>query len=891
MNDDDRPDPESLLSAIKHQESKNTGGRLKIFFGMSAGVGKTYAMLEAAQERLKEGEDVVVGTINTHGRKETAAILEGLPIIPEKWIKYKDTIFEELDIDQILAKKPQLVLIDELAHTNVPGSRHPKRWQDVLEILGEGIDVYTTLNVQHIESRKELVEKITGITIRETVPDSILERAMQIELVDLPPNELLKRLREGKVYLGDQSEIAARNFFKEDRLTALREIALRLTAEKVDHDLHGMLTTQDIITGWTGTERLMVCVSHSPHSQNLIRTARRLAYTLDAHWIALHVDDGSTLSSADDAILAKNLSLARELGAEVITTADTDVARAVQRIAKQKNITQIIIGRPPKWSWKSLFFQGSLLLDRLAREASDIDVHVIRQQIIFGGEPFSRNQWWFFNFSTKPAAYIWTLLFILTLTFFSSFAEPYIGYKSVGFIFLIGLLILSLFTGRGAILFGATLSALIWKFMYIPPIGSFEMKYTEDIALFIVYFLAAIITGIFTSRIRERELLLEKREGRSQAIYEIVQEIASAPSTEDLFTAINERLGKLLKGRCCIIVKPLEGEINLEDQCIHSEKERAVAGWVLDHGKEAGWATDTLPSVGCLFLPLKGFKEIVGIIGFRPHEEHPPLSTEEMTILYTIAQQLGAYLERSLAEERARKTEYMQQIEKVQQAILSSISSQFHKPLSSIRGAANVLKEEISDENKETKERSIQQIEDSSDNINRIVENSLAMTKIYSGFLALNKKEHEIPQLIKACIENLKKSISQHVIIIRIAKNLPLIPFDFSLMELVLCNLIMNAVENSPEGTQVIIEAQIQDNQCSISVSDEGPGIPPEALHLVYEKFYRIPGTEGQGIGLGLAICKAIVELHKGQIYVRNLDKGGIIVSILLPVHTENNGA
>ena len=420
---ENQPDPDEILRAIQQEESQKKLGKLKIFFGMSAGVGKTYAMLEAAQQRLKEGFHVIVGTINTHGRKETEALLQGLPIIPEKWVKYKDTVFEEMDLEAILQTKPMLVLIDELAHTNVPGSRHAKRWQDVMEILDAGIDVYTTLNVQHVESRKDLVESFAGIQIRETVPDLVLERASGLELIDIAPSELLQRLNEGKVYLGDQSKVAARNFFKEDILTALREISLRLTAEKVDYDLHRMFVQRK---GWSTREKLMVAVSPSPYSQQLIRMARRRAFELDLPWTAIYVDTGKTLSDEVQTRLTQHLALARDLGAEVVVTHDLDIAAAIQRVAKQKNITQLMIGRPSSRLPFLSFFRKSLVV-RLEEEMKQLDVLMVRQDRLtrvyreIYHPSALHSQWLDYGIAA---------LTILGLTLLAFAVDPLIGYEA-----------------------------------------------------------------------------------------------------------------------------------------------------------------------------------------------------------------------------------------------------------------------------------------------------------------------------------------------------------------------------------------------------------------------------------------------------------------------------
>ena len=464
MTEESRPSPDELLKAIQRQESSSKKGRLKIFLGMAAGVGKTYSMLESAQAIHRQGVNVVIGIVNTHGRKETAALLEGLTIIPPKKFQYKGIVLEELDIDAILQLKPQLVLVDELAHTNAPGSRHFKRWQDVEEIIENGIDVFTTLNVQHIESLRDVIENIAGVKIGETVPDSVIESAASIELVDLSPERLLQRLKEGKVYIGDNSTLAAQNFFQEDRLTALREIVLRYAAEKVDHDLHGMIST--IERKWKPREKLLVAINHNPNSLKLIRTTRRLAAHLDAPWIALHVNTGIILSEADNNHLAKNLSLARDLGAEVITTDNPSIADGIQRIAHQKGVTQIMLGRQPERSFFNLF-HGASLFYKLSRDCGDIDIHVI------GEEPSKTKLRMKFARSPHKVdlySYFITFLFVCLLTGINWVLLPYIGYKVIGVFFLMGILFLSLFFRKGPIFFASILYALIWGFLLYSPL-------------------------------------------------------------------------------------------------------------------------------------------------------------------------------------------------------------------------------------------------------------------------------------------------------------------------------------------------------------------------------------------------------------------------------------
>ncbi len=883
MIDEDRPDPEYFLSLLKKEEIQEKKGKLKIFFGMSAGVGKTYAMLKEAQEKLQEGVDVAIGTVVTHGRRETAQLLEGIRVIPEKWINYKDTVFEEPDIDEILKQKPQLVLIDELAHSNVTGSRHPKRWQDVMEILDAGIDVYTTLNVQHLESRKDMVEDITNIPIRETVPDLILERANHIELVDITPQELLKRLKEGKVYLGPQSEMAAKNFFQEDRLTALREMALRLTAEKVDHDLHGLLTLRGRPKSWRPTERLMVAISYSPYSQQLIRMARRLAFNLDAPWIAVYVNTGVVLSEKENIFLAKNMALARELGAEVITTTDTNIAEALKRIATQKSVSQIIIGRPAKRTFMD-FFTGLFeknLLDQLSRDNIDADIHVMGQSPL---PETTKSRTFRIQFLSHWMSYLAVLGFIAVLTVLNLLIEPLIGYKLIGFIFLLGILFLSLFVGSGPIFLSAILSAMIWYYYFMPFPQSFRIAQKEDVILLLVYLMTAIINGVLMNRVKDRELILRRREERAEALYDILRQITRASSSEDVLSAVSQRIGTLLIGNCEIIIENLKGELAFDSasSILQDEKERAVAIWVFQNGKEAGWSTDTLPSVKRFYIPLKGFKEIVGVLAFQPSVPRS-LSHEETNFLYTVGQELAQYLERSFAEERVRWNRYLQQIEKVHQTILNTISKEFRGPLTLLQNVVQDLKKDKGVADSRAGLRVIQQIENTSGKLSHIVDNVLIMEQLSLEAVTIHKKYHNVQHLIQVCVGKLSKHLVHYDLKISVADPFPLIDFDFSLLEILLHNLLLNAIENSPEGTRIEIEAKTTDSHFILSILDEGRGIPPEVRERIFEKFYRIPGTKTEGMGLGLSIAKMIADLHQGYLEVRNRDRIGSIFSLIIP--------
>lgn len=666
MEEEERPNPDELLKAVTHEEMSAKRGQLKVFLGMAAGVGKTYAMLENAHKMQNEGRYVVVGIVNTHGRIETEALLKGLTVLPCTQIAYKGATFEELDLDKILVLKPDIVIVDELAHSNIPGTRHPKRWQDVKELLDNGIHVVTTLNIQHIESLKEVIETITGITIRETVPDSILENSDYIEMIDLTPQELLIRLKEGKVYLGDQAEIARVHFFQEDRLTALREIALRFAAEKVDHDLRSMVSTVERANGWKPRERLLVAVSHSPHSQRLIRTTRRLAFQLNAPWIAAHVDTGVGLEPDDAETLAKNLTLARDLGAEVVTTQDPDVVAALERIARQKQVTQIIAGRSPK---KPLFglWKRKSIVDRLATDCADIDIHIIRQapsERMYKGKKAKRR--------TKEAPYVQIFAWVILFTALNLFLDPYVGYKIVGFLFLVGISILSLFYTKGPVFFGAILYGLIWDYFFIPPIGSFVITHDEDSVLLALYMITAIMTGILTDRARSHREMLVKREEASHALYEIVRHIASSPKSHEIVEAVKAQLEAVLNGHVKFVIKKPENGLDFGSET--NPKEQATATWVFENGKEAGWSTETLSASKSLYIPLKGYKEIVGVLTFRPSSADL-LTVQEKNFLYSAGQQLAYYLERRFTEEHEREQELLQQAEKIYNQMLKSFAA------------------------------------------------------------------------------------------------------------------------------------------------------------------------------------------------------------------------
>ncbi|HXW59966.1 MAG TPA: DUF4118 domain-containing protein, partial [Myxococcota bacterium] len=545
------------METLKKREKKKRGGRLYLFLGMAPGVGKTYAMILAAQEAKKSGLDVVVGVVETHGRKETEALLVGLSIIPKINIEYRGIAMPEMDLDAILLRKPRIAVVDELAHTNVPGSRHAKRWQDVYEILDAGIDVFSTLNVQHLESRKETVEQIVGITVRETVPDSVLDRAHQIRLIDLSPQDLLRRLKEGKVYLGDRAQLAAENFFKEDRLTALREISLRLMAEKVDYDLQSYSADRGLEEAWPVTERLLVVVGSDSSSEALIRATRKLAFNLEAPWIAAYVDTGAPINEQEQERIGKNLNLARSLGAEITTIVDPDQAGALARLILQKNITQLVISRTSRKFFS--IFGAKTLFEKLLKLV-DVDIHFVGKQ----KADFKTDRTYFWEIlrpKSGIAAYLKAGAFIAALTIINLLLTPVIGYRAAGFIFLLGNLLFGLLVSFGPMLFLAFTAALVWAILFIPEIGSFKIRTTEDIFMVASFFVAALASGILTSRIQLHQRILASREARSKILFEISQEISNNVAKDVMIGSVAKKLCQLLKGYCDVMLARRDGSL------------------------------------------------------------------------------------------------------------------------------------------------------------------------------------------------------------------------------------------------------------------------------------------------------------------------------------------
>ncbi len=882
MSEPQRPDPDALLAAIQKESEKEARARLKIFFGMAAGVGKTYSMLQVAHERKAEGIDVVVGYVETHGRAETAALLNGLEIVPRQSLDYRGTVLKEMDIEAILRRRPALVLVDELAHTNAPGSRHPKRYQDVLELLEAGIDVYTTVNVQHIESRTDTVRQITGITVYETVPDTLLELADEIELIDLSPDDLRKRLLEGKVYTSERIDVAAGNFFRVGNLTALREMSLRLTAERVDHQLRDYMEIKRIAGPWKSSERLMVAVGPSRFSESLIRWTRRIAYNLEAPWLAVYVETSRPLPASDQENLQRNLALAAELGAEVVTAAGDNVPTELLLIARQRNISQIVMGKPLHTRLQDVLRGGSPV-DHVIRNSGQIDVLVVS-----GEEVGNDGEWTALHlFQVERHSSLWqyvaSALVVFAVTLVSLALAPVVSQELVGLLELLAVLLIAYYFGRGPALLAAAISALSWNYLFIEPRFTLQIGRPQDILLLVLYFAIALFTGNLTARIRRHEQQSRRNAERTMALYTLAHEVASAVDMDAvLLTAVRE-IGRVFNAEVSILIA---GEHGLQHQACSTlamdAKELSVAQWAYDNGKPAGRFTDALPLAAATYLPLNTGQTTVGVLGVRPASDER-MSFDQMGLLETFTNQLAVVVEREILDQQMERAEMAHESERLYGALLNSISHELRTPIATIVGASTSLRD-LPEFAHDLRRALIQDIQSAGNRLNRLVANLLDMSRLESGHLELKREWCDIADLVGVAVKQLEASLGGRRLTVKIDPSLPLVQMDGGLIEQVLINLIDNAINYTPVTASIAVQACEVREWLEVSVQDNGPGIPPDEIDHIFDKFFRGAGVRTGGTGLGLAISRGLVEAHNGQLIVVPVPEGGARFIMHLPV-------
>lgn len=874
-----RPSPDALLK-LAEREAR---GKLKVFLGASPGVGKTFAMLSGAKRLKGEGRDVVVGLVETHGRSDTAALLEGLEVLPRRPVAYKNRTLMEFDVDAALARRPDLIIVDELAHTNAPDSRHPKRFQDVEELLDAGIDVWTALNIQHVESLSDVVAGITGVAVREVVPDTVIERADDVVVVDITPDELIERLKDGKVYLPDNARRAADNFFKPGNLTALRELALRRTADRVDDEMVDYLRQNAIEGPWPTAERILVCVGPDAHSQTVVRAAGRLAHGLNAGWVAAHLDhigrdtrDAQAMKRVDEA-----LKLAQRLGADVSRLSARDLPTEVLRYARRENITQIVLGRSRASWFKRLI--GRSLSDEITRQAEGLAIHVVtpvkeKAPVFRWPRPL-----------IKASAYIGAFVAVAIAVALSFFAVNWLPPPALSMFFLAAVLLCANRFGTSSAIVAALLSFFAYNFFFIAPIHTLTIASPHELVALTVFLLVAVITGSLSGRVREQSDAAGRRIFQTQMLFDFSRKLSGTATIDDVLWAVASQTASAIKGETIVLLAE-NGELQIkaafppEDSMGASEW--TAARWSLSHRESAGLATTTLPNAHFAFRPLITPRGVVGVIGLRPGSAG--LSAEDERVVEALVDQTTVAIERTLLAGDAAKAEAMAESERLRSALLSSISHDLRTPLATILGAVTSLRSLGGQMPKESQTELLSAIEEETRRLSQFVTNLLDMTRLEASNLEIKRDWVDLADIIRAAVARGQMAWPDRQVDLAIASGLPLVHGDSGLLEQVVFNLLDNAHKYSPPGTATKVGAVERNREIIIEVSDEGQGIPPEDLDRVFDKFYRVKRGDGRsaGVGLGLAICRGIVTALGGSITAASpaADGRGTRITIRLPV-------
>jgi two-component system sensor histidine kinase KdpD len=883
-----RPDADELLARLRAEELRAKRGKLTVFFGAAPGVGKTYGMLEAARTERDLRRDVVVGVVESHGRYDTAALTIGLELLPRRKVEYRGLALEELDLDGTIARRPGLVLIDELAHTNAAGSRHAKRWQDVEELLDAGIDVYTTVNVQHIESLNDVVAQITGVIVRETVPDRIIENADEIRLIDLPPDDLLDRLEEGKVYVPEQARRAKTGFFKKGTLIALRELALRCTAARVDEQMRSQKRAEGVEHAWPVAERILVCVSPSPASARLLRATRRVASSLRAEWIAAYVETPLALrmSEADRERVAEHLQLAEQLGAETVRLSGEHPAEEVILYARTRNVTKIVVGKPTHPRWRDLIQRS--FLEELVRGTPDIDVQVITGEDREGATPPSarpppdnqRRSWAGFGAAALGVGIATTVSWLL-------FGHTELADVVMAYVF--GIVLVAMRFGFGPSILAAVLSVLSLDFFFVPPYFSFSVTDLRHTVTFGVMFFVAAVISRLTHRIREQADTARERDLRSMRLYAMSRELAATSGIDEVLRIATKHLAEAFDAEVCVLLPDVDGRLATEPRAqasfVLARNDRGVIEWVWTHERTAGLGTDTLPSASARFLLLSGGRGKVGVLGVRPKQPSALVDPQRRQLLETFASQVANALERVMLSEEARRAAVEIETERLRSSLLSSVSHDLRTPLGVITGATSTLLEDEATLDPVTRRDLLETAHEEAERLNRLVRNLLDMTRLASGAIRPKKEWHLLEEVVGVALRRLEARLSGRTIDVRLPADLPPVPMDDVLIEQVFINLLENTIKYTPADSSIDIVARARDGAVEIEVADRGPGVPPAERDHVFEKFYRLDreGAQG-GAGLGLAICRGLVEAHGGRIWVEDREGGGARFRFTLPI-------
>ncbi|KQO70780.1 histidine kinase [Methylobacterium sp. Leaf87] len=886
--DPDRPSPDALLEAARREEGRR--GRLKIFLGAAPGVGKTYEMLTVGRARLRAGTDVVVGLVEAHGRAETEALVAGFEVVARRAVPYHRTVLEELDLDALLARRPGLALVDELAHTNAPGSRHPKRYQDVEELLDAGIDVYTTLNIQHVESLNDVVAQITRIRVRETVPDGILDRANDIEVIDLNPDDLIQRLKDGKVYVKANAERALRHYFSRGNLTALRELALRRTADRVDDELLNHMRANAIAGPWGAGERVLVCVSEDPRSAGLVRHAKRLADRLHAPWTALTVEGPRSLAldeAARDRI-ADTLRLADRLGGETVTLpGGRRIADSILAHARSANVNHIILGKSDRSPLFELL-NGSVVHD-LVRRSGTISIHVIAGEAAapvpvttVATEPTKR------TFEFVP--YGVGLLATAASLALALLVEPYLGVENADLILLTAIVAVAVRFGLGPSLAAVVAASLSYNFFFLPPVYTLTIADPTNIAAFLLFTAVAVVVSNLASRSRRDALVSQGRARATERLYGFSRTLAGCGTLDDVLWATSAQVAAMLKVRVVILL-PQDGAVTVragfppEDTL--DAADLGAATWAFDNERPAGRGADTLPGARRLFLPMRTGRGGIGVIGLDADGGGPILSPEGRRLFDALADMAALAIERVRLVESLDRAERAAETDRLRQALLTSISHDLRTPLASVFGAATTLRDLDDALPRDAKADLLETIIAEAERLNRFIVNLLDMTRLEAGAVAASLTQQDLGELVDTALRRLGLTLAGHRVMLDVPAALPALRLDPVLFEQVMVNLLDNAAKYAPEGSAITVAGSVEGERVRLQILDEGDGMPEAEVERVFDKFYRVRKSDSvrAGTGLGLAIARGFVEAMGGTLTAANRrDRLGAAFTILLPV-------
>ncbi|MGO9543933.1 MAG: ATP-binding protein [Rhodomicrobium sp.] len=888
-----RPSPDALL--LEAQREDKSRGRLKIFLGAAPGVGKTYEMLLSGKAKLQEGAGIVIGVVETHGRAETESLLKGFEIIPRARIDYHGHVLEEMDLDALLKRRPQIALVDELAHTNAPGSRHPKRYLDVEELLAAGIDVYTTLNIQHVESLNDVVAQITRIRVRETVPDSVLDKAGDVEVIDLSPDELIQRLREGKVYVPQQAERALNHYFSPGNLTALRELALRRTAQRVDEQLLTHMRAHAIAGPWPAGERLLVCVSDDPRSAGLVRYTKRLSDRLHAPWTAIYIETRRSqhLTEVERDRVADTLRLAEKLQGEAITIpGGTNIAEDVLAFSRANNVTHIVMGKSERSRWFEIL-NGSVVRD-IVRHSGNISVHVIAgdhlasdpipKKSVKTRAPADQGLW-------EAVPYVMTIFAVALALGFAYVLQPLIGIESADLVFLVAVIAIAYSYGLWPSMFAAVASMLAYQLFFLDPAYKFAVADLKNFAALIFFFFTAFVVSNLTAKVRAQAFTARNRASTTEALYIFSKKLAGIVSLDDLLWATAYQIAHSLKTDVVIVLPDTDGVLRVkagfppEDDL--DQAELGAAKWSFENNRPAGRGSETLPGARRLFLPLRTGSGAVGVVGLaRGQRSEMLLTPDERRLVDALMDQSAVAIERVRLAGQINEARLAAETERLRAALLTSLSHDLKTPLASILGAVTSLRKYRDVLDEPGRDGLTETIQEEAERLSRFVANLLDMTKIESGGIELDRQLADIDEIVGTALQRVAGVVSNHRVTVDLEANLPMLHLDVMLFEQVLVNLLDNAAKYAPAGSQITVRARRSFGSIAIEVLDEGPGIPEDRLERVFEKFHRVKQGDRQraGTGLGLAICRGFVEALGGKIVATNRsDRSGAIFRITFP--------